>query len=103
MVVLKQKVVTVATAGTRVRVFDGTVVNPGSVVGVMLQPHTVTSAVYIGDANVSSSVYALKLTAATQIVSLPTNAQPIDLQSIYIDAATNGDKLAVLYFEKVSR
>lgn len=103
MVVLKQKVVTVASAGTPVQVFTSSVANPGSVVGVMFQPHTVTSAIFIGTSAVTSSAYALKLTAATQIVELPSNGQPIDLQSVYIDAATNGDKVAVLYLEKVSR
>ena len=103
MVVLKQKVVTVTTSGTPVQVFTSAVANPGSVVGVMFQPHTVTSALYVGTSAVTSSAYALKLTAATQMVALPTNGNPIDLQSIYIDAATNGDKIAVLYLEKVSR
>lgn len=98
MISTRHTVITVAAAGTRQQIPTVS----GSVVGLVLQAHTGT--IYVGGSTVSSTDYGLKLVAANNAqVVIDLGGQPIDLNSIYIDAGTNADKLAVLYFVKVSR
>lgn len=97
MIVARHTVVTVTTAGTRVQIPTVS----GSVVGLVLQAHTGT--IYVGGSTVSSTDYGLKLTTSTAPLHLSADDTAIDLNSIYIDAGSNSDKLAVLYFLKVSR
>ncbi len=100
MIVAKHIVVTVAAAGTRVPVIASSKLVVGSVSFLPI----VTTSAFVGMDTVSSSTYGLKLLAAQ---TTPTVMQlgdgVLDLATVYIDATTNGDKVAVLYFEKVGR
>lgn len=101
MIVAKHIVVTVAAAGTAVKVISASNLVVGS---VSFLPLSVTTAVYIGASTVSSTSYGLKmLAAATVPVVMNLGDGVLDLATVYIDGGTNGDKVAVLYFEKVSR
>lgn len=101
--------VTVATAGTRVQVnagsqyctrmdFEGKLGNAG--------------AVFIGDNTVSANKYVSALTAGQHFTmslgGIPTRPSDINggaelqLNSIYVDAATSGSIVMVTYFPRVS-
>lgn len=79
-------ITTVTTAGTRVQLASN------SVTGVILQaPSTNTGNVFIGGSTVSSTSYGAELQPGQS-----TSVAIDNTNKIYIDAATNGDKLAAL-------
>ena len=91
---------TVATAGTRERlVAASTLVN-----NVTIQWHpSNTGVIYLGDASVASG-RGLILNAANPVANISVDDSEgdedqtvIDLYDIYVDAATNGDKVKISY------
>lgn len=90
---------TVTTAGTRVQVTATTSFKPSFVYF-----ESVAGTIYLGLSNVSSTNYIAKLTAG-QGFSLSTDVggnyraggQGIQLSSLYIDSAGNGDKCQLTY------
>lgn len=94
---------TVTTAGTRVQLsttdlyvtsvyFEGLRTNTGNI--------------YIGDVLVSSTVYAAALAALQGFamsvdVPWPASQTPLNLKTMYIDSAINGEKVCMTYFERV--
>lgn len=101
MVVARHIVVTVPTAATAVPLIASSAARTGLVVGAMVQAHTGT--IYLGKSTVSATDYGLKLTTSVAPLLLPNVGEPFDLGTVYICANADNDKLAVTYFEKVSR
>lgn len=79
-------VTTVATAGVRVQLASN-----ACVAGIVQAPSTNTGIVYVGGSNVSASVYGSELQPG-QAAGIAIN----NTNKLYVDAATNGDKLAFL-------
>jgi hypothetical protein len=100
--VLKSGSKTVTTAGTRVALSTSSIWARGLRFSA---PAANAGVVYVGDSTVAAS-NGISL-AAGSIVSLADffGANPeaaVNLASIYVDAATNGDKLTFSYLEPAS-
>lgn len=101
--------VTVATAGTRVRVTTSNIYVTSVYFEALNSGNT--GSIYIGDSAVSSTLYMSALTAGQgfrlTIDSNPTrpsdaNGGPeINLSSLYVDGTTNGNKVQVSYITRV--
>lgn len=88
--------VTVSSAGTRVAITSSAIYAPV----VCVQGHASnTGVIYVGDSSVSSTK-GISLSAG-QSACFDQSDVPgfdiIDLRTIYVDAATNGDKAKVIY------
>lgn len=101
---IRNAVATVVTAGTRVPLKS---VKTFARKLYLKAPASNAGAVYIGDSLVSAS-NGLKL-AAGDVVPLADllgselkELAVFDLNTIYLDAATNGDKITYIYFEYVN-
>lgn len=105
---LKTITVTVAAAGTQVRVVtDASATAERYVPWAYFEADAGNSGVcYLGDADVASTEYAVKLDAssASPGVNIPAPQDPrqpelnrLDLYETWVDAATNGDKVFVTY------
>lgn len=97
---LRNKQVTVATAGTKVAVAS----SPLWGRGVALKAKASNAGVvYVGDATVSASAgFGLAAGEAiylSDLLGTAEKAAAIDLSQVYCDAATNGDKVMVAYFD----
>lgn len=102
--------VTVATAGTRVQVIAANTYVT-SVYFEALGTAANTGFIYIGDSSVTSSKYASAVTTGAgfsmSIGGIPQkpsdgNGGPeINLNTIYVDASTSGNKVNVSYFTRV--
>lgn len=79
-------VTTVTTAGTRVQLASNTII-----AGILQAPSTNTGNVYIGGATVSNTVFGAELQPGQSVGIAISNTD-----KIYIDAASNGDKVAFL-------
>lgn len=98
-----QSTKTVATAGTAVQLSTNVKLFPASV-----YLESVAGTIYVGLSNVSSTNYIAKLTAGQGItisaagvgVHYRSGSQGIQLSSLYIDAASNGDKCQVTYMNE---
>jgi hypothetical protein len=92
--------VTVTTAGTRVALSATPIAN---VVKIYLtNPAANTGLIYIGDSTVASTNGIQIVKGATIEISSPKEDM-LDLQLMYADSATNGDKVIVNYLMKMSR
>jgi hypothetical protein len=92
--------ITVATGGTEQRIIAAAKSN---VVAVYLSaPSTNTGHVYIGDADVAVG-RGIEVPKGTMVKIEAADAGQLDMHEMYVDAATNGDKLNVAYLQKVSR
>lgn len=84
--------VTVATAGTRVQV---SATNPKLARAVRIEADGGnTGVIYVGDANVSSSRYAAKLSAGDSFV---LDSGTYNLALLWLDASSNAQKAQVSY------
>jgi hypothetical protein len=89
---------TVATAGTDVQLVTSSV--PVEARGLKIQADsTNTGAVYIGVGSASAASHGVALSPGTTAYFGGANTSSIDLANIFIDAATNGNK--VRYFAEV--
>lgn len=89
--------VTIATSGTELQLVAADV---QKVLAVYLSaPAANTGTVYIGDADVSTSRGIAIIKGTTQVINAP-EGDFLDLRNIWVDAATNGDKLNVAYLVK---
>lgn len=101
---IKTGVKTVTTAGTRVRLTASKTIAHKLRISA---PAANSGVVYIGDDTVAAaSGYPLAPGASVNLVDLLGTAQPgngdepaFDLNNIWADAASNGDKVAFLYFD----
>lgn len=84
---------TVTTAGTRVQVSTDALLNVRSAVVQALA--TNTGVIYVGGSNVDST-HGVTLQPGESI-TLEVEGDHLNLSSVYIDAATNGDKANVIY------
>ncbi len=90
--------VTVATSGTEVAIAGNTVQN---VVKVFLYaPAGNTGTVFIGDDTVTTTL-GIAIEKGTRYEIAAPVGQYLDVQKIYVDAATNGDKLNVAVLQVV--
>lgn len=99
--VVKSKVVTVATHGTAVPILGATD-QQSNIVGCLVQAQTGT--IYVGDSTVlNSTPVGHKLVAATNdSLSLTTDYHNvIDLAKVYLDADADGRKANVTYWIRV--
>jgi len=95
---LKSGAKTVTTAGTRVALSTTNIWARGLKVAA---PAANAGAVFIGDVTVAAS-NGISIAAGTTLSLADfTEIEPptINLASIYVDAATNGDKITFCYFE----
>jgi hypothetical protein len=97
---------TVATAGTRERLVAAST----EVKNVTIQWHPSNAGnIYIGDVNVTATRgIILNASNPTAIISVDESESDednilIDLYDIYVDAATNGDKVKISYLATVSK
>jgi hypothetical protein len=95
----KQLVKNVTTAGTR----EALVSSPTLVINFCIQAKAGnTGVVYIGTSEVSSSAYAVRLTAGNSYsVEMPViggHAMEVDLSELYLDVGTSGDGVTVAYY-----
>lgn len=96
---------TVTTAGTRVALSSSDL----WVTGLKLSaPAANSGVVYIGDVSVAASNgYVMSAGAQVDFKDLagsspaPSDVARFNLKNMYVDAATNGDKLTFCYFEEV--
>jgi hypothetical protein len=88
---------TVATAGTQLQIATTKTLARNF---VFVAPAANSGVVYLGDANVDSST-GFPVAAGAKVTALdlglPADAT-IDLNQTWVDAATNGDKIAFMYF-----
>lgn len=99
----RYKLVTLAnidipSAGTRVRVSSTEVLTPSIIITAA---HGNSGNIYVGDANVSSTQYAVVLAAkSSYVLEAPktrNHVEDLSLSDIYVDAATSGDDVRVAY------
>ena len=96
-VVIKTLTVTVATAGTRVSLG-----NVDKALKVYLSaPAANTGLIFVGDVTVAAANGLQLVKALPPIEISAPSSEFIDLSTIYVDAATNGDKVTVTYLQKV--
>lgn len=89
--------ITVTTSGTEVRLVAADV---QKVIAIYLSaPAANTGTVYIGDADVSVNRGVAIIKGTTQVINAP-DGDFLDIRNIWVDAATNGDKLNVAYLIK---
>lgn len=90
--------VTVATAGTEQRLSANPISN---VIKIYVSaPSTNTGNIWVGD----SSVAVGRGVEVVKGTTLPITAEPgmlLDINNIYVDVATSGDKASVAYLSKV--
>jgi hypothetical protein len=85
--------VTVTTAGTRVQITSSDI----TAVAVVIQAlPTNTGNIFVGDSTVAST-NGLILTPGDIIVIDPEEENELNLSDVYVDAATNADKVRVAY------
>lgn len=89
---------TVTTAGTQVALTSSQIVTPKVV--IQAKPGN-TGNIFVGTADVSSSDYGVVLApgASTTLVAshIETGESGLDLTSIWVDAAVNGEGVTFLY------
>lgn len=91
---------TVAASGTEVRASSTSV---DKVVKIYIScPATNTGSIYVGDSSVSTT-RGIEVPKGTTLVLCEDNGGYIDLQEIWVDAASSGDKFNVSYLQKVSQ
>jgi hypothetical protein len=89
----------VTTSGTEVRL---TAANVDKVVTVFISaPAANTGAIYIGDADVSTT-RGIEMAKGTTLRLDAPEGQFLDLYNMWVDAATNGDDFNVSYLVKVN-
>lgn len=100
-VVIKVKVITVATAGTRVPVVSsGNIADSTNVVGCIVQAGSNT--IYVGDSAVSASNGLALIASSHDKQAFPLdNSNQFALDTLYLDASTNGSVATVVYFVRV--
>jgi hypothetical protein len=99
--VVKSKVVTVATHGTAVPILAAGDAQ-SDIVGCIIQAQTNT--IYVGDSTVSNSTpIGHKLVSSTNDVLRLTDdfKNGIDLAKVYLDASADGSKANVTYWVRV--
>jgi len=101
-IVLKTRVVTVATAGTPVPLLTSAQ-DQTAIIGVIIQAQS--NVIYVGDSTVlASTAVGHKLTAGgADTLAFPTGGDGnlIDLAKIYLDATVNGSKANVTYLQRI--
>ena len=90
--------VTVATSGTEQPVVAADVQKV--VVLYLSAPSTNTTAIVVGGSNVSTTIGALIEKGTTLKIEAP-QGEFLDIRNIFVDTATNGDKVNVAYLVKV--
>lgn len=99
--VAKNKVVTVATAGTRVPILSGTDAQH-DIVGCVIQ--AISGTIYVGDNTVDHATnkgHMLKSASNDSLNLMGDNKNTFDLGLLYLDATANGNQANVLYFVRV--
>lgn len=92
--------ITVASAGSEQHIIAAAKSN---VVAVYLSaPSTNTGHVYVGDADVAVG-RGIEVPKGTTVKIEACHDGQLDMYEMYVDAATNGDKLNVAYLQKLSR
>lgn len=87
---------TVTTAGTRVQVASSKTLAKN----LILSTPANTGVIYFGDVTVAAAQQGITVPPSSQIkLSDLLGDKPIDLNLLYVDAATSGDKLSIAYFE----
>lgn len=93
--------VTVTTAGTRVKLL-GANASEANVEAVYLSaPAGNTGIIYVGDSSVAAG-RGVEVAKGTTFTILAPKGEMIDMATINIDAATNGDKVNVTYLKRNS-
>lgn len=93
---------TVTTAGTQVQCISTVTYSPFIYIEAK---DTNTGSIYVGDLNVSSSLYIAKLSAG-QGVNIGadffgrTDTQKLDLSTVWIDSSVNGEIAMVTYLQR---
>lgn len=92
---------TVAAAGTQLALTTTKKIARGL---KLTAPAGNAGAIYIGDANVDSSTGIVvapggSIDAGALLEAFKEKDPALDLNTIYVDAATNGDKVTFVYFE----
>lgn len=90
--------VTVATSGTEQSLTASYISNVEVV--YVSAPAANTGAIYIGDSDVAVG-RGIELAKGTSYTISAPKGEMIDIRSIYVDAATNGDKVNVTYLQRV--
>ena len=91
--------VTVAVAGTAVKLGDGTFITLKAAAWVLIQAsQNNTGRIFVGDSTVSSSSFGIQLSAGDS-VSMPPCLAPntYNLDNIFVNAENNGDLVTFLY------
>lgn len=95
---VKGKTITVTTAGTRVQ-FNATDLEAAVV--SFSAPSGNTGDVFIGDSSVSATAgFCIPKGTTIQVQDMNAalgHGETLNLKNVYADAATNGDKVSVLY------
>lgn len=90
---VKLKKITITTAGTAVPVLAGS----HDVVGAVIQAGT--NIIYVGDSAVSATNGIELSGTSKEKISIPgSNANVLDLGTVFLDASANGSIAYVLYF-----
>jgi len=89
---------TVTAAGTEVQLTAATVNNV--VKAWVTCPAANTGSIYIGDASVSTT-RGIEVPRATTLVLDCFGTELLDLNNMWVDAATSGDDFQVTYLERV--
>lgn len=90
--------VTVATSGTEQRISANAISNAVKV--YLSAPAANTGSIWIGDASVAVG-RGIEVIKGTTLVLYAEN-ELLDLNNIWVDAATNNDKVSIAYLSKVS-
>lgn len=99
--------VSVAVAGTPVRLFPAGTVLPKITSIILSAPASNTSSIYVGDSNVNSTTgIGMVLKKDTEKVISGTNTNGggtgiLNLEALYIVSATLGDKVSMSYIESI--
>lgn len=100
---LKQKIITVTTAGTKVAAFSAPFNKISSV--LLRAPKANTGDMYFGDTNVSASGdLGIKLSSDVMVGFAGDSnngggTMLIESDNLYVDATVNGEKLVISYVE----
>lgn len=88
---------TVATAGTAVQLTTGTFSNVVSI--IVSAPAANTGNIYIGDSGVLAT-RGIEVVKGTSVTIQAPTSEMIDLNKIYANAATSGDKVNITYLQR---
>lgn len=99
VILVSPAAVTVTTSGTEQPLVAA---NVSGVVAIYLSaPAANTGTMYVGDSTVSTTVGIPIIKGTTERIFAP-EGQILDIKNMYVDAATDGDKLNVAYLKKVN-